>query len=104
MRNVADAVTVQIVAAVFIPVVPGEHTGRSPAVGGYVERIAGKSIGGETAIERASLHLDRPAVSRESVPCRLDSIRAIGNQPCRVVFEDVPLEPAVRDLLEQQPV
>ena len=101
MRNVADTVAIEVVAAIAVPVISCERRRRRLTVGREIEAVLGEVVLLEAAIAGARLELYRPAVADEVVVHRDQSIRAVGEQTRRVVREHIAFEPRVADLLEQ---
>ena len=98
MRHVADAVAVEIVAAIVVPVVAGEPRRRRPAVGRDVEAVAGEIVARELAVDGARVEAQRPAVVDE-LDCRIATIRLAPSASRPVVLRAKTLRSSVASLI-----
>ena len=104
VRHVAIAVAVEVVALVVVPVVRVEDARVRPAVRRDVERVAREAVVLEPVALGVRHQLDRPAVPVERVAPDEQAARALEEQRRRVPGEAVALQPAVGDVLEEEPV
>ena len=81
VRHVADAVAIEVVAAIVVPVVAGERRRRRTAVGGDVEAVADEVVPLEAAVYACSRRDAPPSrSSMNSLSRRRDAIGAVGEQ------------------------
>ena len=100
MRCITDAVAIQVVAHIAIPIVAGHHVLHQITVRAQIEGIPEERVIVELRIQRIGEQPQCPSVISEFIALRLDPVTSIDHEASGVVRKEVLRDDTIVDLFQ----